>query len=327
MEMKRKLMKYLRPASVVSLGAVLLAASGCVKRELEVRTDEEGSVEIALDWSGGPSHSARFLFYNEAGALVKEVSGVTDCFKGSLPTGNYRLIVHNTDATGVDWRGTERYESAEVFVRPAQYTTGYHPGEGIPCIGEPGNVFAAGACNGVEMVSVRQSETTRLSVTPLAVTRRLVFRFEIDASSASASVNFVRGVLSGVRQSYFPGRKSVDASSSCGTEFTVSSETKAASAVYTARVNVFGVSTTPQSPAGTNTVHVTLSMSDGSQVTGTFDITPILQKIIEESGDVVLPVEEILLEVALTVQETALSATVEPWSGGGTGSGDPRPQE
>lgn len=128
MEMKRERMRYMRPAAVWLLGTAMLALAGCVKRDLEIRPDE-GCVEIVLDWTkaGGSSRSARLLFYNESGTLVKEVSGVTDCFKGTFPLGNYRLLVHNTDAVRVDWRGTERYESAEVFALPAQYGTDYHP--------------------------------------------------------------------------------------------------------------------------------------------------------------------------------------------------------
>ena len=80
MEMKRELTRYMRPVQVMVLGAAVLSLTGCVKRELEIRPDE-GYVEIALDWSKAQSsRSARYLFYNESGALVKEVRGVTDCF-------------------------------------------------------------------------------------------------------------------------------------------------------------------------------------------------------------------------------------------------------
>ena len=322
MEMKRKLTKYLRPATVVSLGAVLLAASGCVKRELEIRPDE-GYVEIALDWSGTgmSSRSARYLFYNEAGALVKEVSGLTDGFKGMLPTGDYRLVVHNTDAGQVDWRGCEQYESAEVFAQPTQYSTDHHPGEGVPCIQEPRDIFATGGCNESETVEVHQMDTTLLSVTPVKLTKRVAVRFEVETSEEIRSLH---GVLGGVSHGFFPGKGCHNTSSSCAVEFMAVPETKAASAAYKTEVSVFGLLTTSQSPAGTNTVHVTLSLGDGTQVTGMFDITPTLKQLIVANGGV-LP-DEIPLDVAIRVLGTDLSATVEPWDESGEGSGDPRPQ-
>ena len=323
MEMKRELTRYMRPVQVMVLGAAVLSLTGCVKRELEVRPDE-GYVEIALDWTQAQSsRSARYLFYNEAGVLVKEVSGVSDCFKGTLPTGTYRLIVHNTDAGQVDWRGCEKYESAEVFAKETNYSEGHHPAEGVPCIQEPREIFATGGCNESETVEVRQMDTTLLSVTPVELTKRVAIRFTVEVNG-DASVQALRGVLGGVSHGYFPGKGCHNASSSCAMEFTAAPGTKAASLAYNTELNVFGLLTTAQSPAGTNTVHVTLDLDDGSQVTGTFDITPTLQRILASGGGA-FPVE-IPLDVTLRVQEAGLSATVEPWIEGGTGSGDPRPQ-
>lgn len=321
MEMKREVTRYMRPAKVVLLGAAVLSLAGCVKRELEIRPDE-GYVEIALDWSKAQSsRSARYLFYNESGALVKEVSGVSDCFKGTLPTGVYRLIVHNTDAGQVDWQGCEKYESAEVFAKTTNYSTDHHPAEGVPCIQEPRDVFATGGCNESETVEVRRMDTTRLSVTPVVLTKQVAIRFTVEANGGQ-SVRALHGVLGGVSHGYFPGKGCHNASSSCAVEFTAAPGTKAASDAYTARVNVFGLLTTAQSPAGTNTVHVALDLDDGSQMTGTFDITPALQRMLASGGGA-FPVE-IPLEITLRMQGqgVGLSATVQPWDLSGTGSGD-----
>lgn len=321
MEMKRDVTRYMRPAKVVLLGAAVLSLAGCVKRELEIRPDE-GYVEIALDWSKAQSsRSARYLFYNESGALVKEVSGVSDCFKGTLPTGVYRLIVHNTDAGQVDWQGCEKYESAEVFAKTTNYSTDHHPAEGVPCIQEPRDVFATGGCNESETVEVLLLDTTRLSVTPVVLTKQVAIRFTVEANGGQ-SVRALHGVLGGVSHGYFPGKGCHNASSSCAVEFTAAPGTKAASDAYTARVNVFGLLTTAQSPAGTNTVHVALDLDDGSQMTGTFDITPALQRMLASGGGA-FPVE-IPLEITLRMQGqgVGLSATVQPWDLSGTGSGD-----
>ena len=321
MEMKRELTRYMRPARVMMLGVAVLSLAGCVKRELEIRPDE-GYVEIALDWSKAQSsRSARYLFYNESGALVKEVSGVSDCFKGTLPTGVYRLIVHNTDAGQVDWQGCEKYESAEVFAKETNYSEGHHPAEGVPCIQEPREIFATGGCNESETVEVRRMDTTRLSVTPVVLTKQVAMRFTVETNGGQ-SVRALHGVLGGVSHGFFPGKGCHNASSSCAVEFAASPETKAASDAYTARVNVFGLLTTAQSPAGTNTVHVTLDLDDGSQMTGTFDITPALQRILASGGGA-FPVE-IPLEITLRMQGqgVGLSATVQPWDLSGTGSGD-----
>ena len=164
-------------------------------------------------------------------------------------------------------------------------------------------------------------DTTRLSVTPVVLTKQVAIRFTVEANGGQ-SVRALHGVLGGVSHGYFPGKGCHNASSSCAVEFTAAPGTKAASDAYTARVNVFGLLTTAQSPAGTNTVHVALDLDDGSQMTGTFDITPALQRMLASGGGA-FPVE-IPLEITLRMQGqgVGLSATVQPWDLSGTGSGD-----
>ena len=327
METKRDLTKYMRPAAgVLLLGTVALSLLGCVKRELEVRPDE-GYVEIALDWGGDTRpQSARYLIYNEDGSLVKEVSGVTDCFKGTLPTGNYRVVVHNTDAQQVDWRGTERYETAEVYARETNYSEGHHPAAGVPCVLEPQVVFGTGRCNEDDGFEVIQLDTVRLSVTPAELTKTVKLHFTVESSQAVSSLS---GILSGVAQGVFLADGRCNASSPCAVEYRAEAAAggttfRAAGAAYEAQVGIFDLVTTAQSPAGTNTLHVRLSLDDGSQISGTFDITGTLKQLIAGSGGS-LP-DDIPVSVTLHVQGTDLEATVEPWDESGTGSGDPRPQ-
>ena len=320
METKRE-KKCIRPtAGLLLLCAVMLSLAGCVKRELEIRPDE-GCVAIAVDWScsGTSVRSARYLFYNEAGSLVKEVSGLTDGFRGSLPTGTYRLVVHNTDGVHVGWRGCERYESAEVFARTTDSGTGSRPGDGVPCILEPREVFAAGCCNESRTVEVRQLDTTRLSVTPAALVKRVAIRFSIE-TDAGESVRSLRGILSGVSSGYFPGQGCANTSSSCAMEFEGLPDSKGVILSYTSEMNVFGLLTTAQSDPWTNTVALTLVLSDGTESMGRFDLTSALQELLASGGGV-FP-ESILLEVKLRLHETVLSATVSPWDDKGSGSGD-----
>ena len=134
MNRRKTITRHLRPGSALLLAALLLASPGCVKRDLELRP-EEGSLSLSLDWGGDPRpRTARFLFYDESGALVREARDVTDRYEGTFPQGTYRLVVHNTDAGQVDWRGTERYETAEVYARETDYSEGHHPAAGVPCV-------------------------------------------------------------------------------------------------------------------------------------------------------------------------------------------------
>lgn len=319
METKRE-KKCMRPtAGLLLLCAVMLSLAGCVKRELEIRPDE-GCVAISVDWScsGTSVRSARYLFYNEAGSLVKEVSGLTDGFRGSLPTGTYRLVVHNTDAGHVAWRGCERYESAEVFAQPTSFPSGYYPSEALGCIEEPQDVFCASVCEESSVVEVRRQDTTRLSVLPSSLTHRVLLRLQVDLPGGD-SIRTLGGVLSGVSSGYFPGQGCAN-SSWCAMSFSGVPATKGARVVYTSEMNVFGLQTTLQSVPWTNSVDIFMVLSDGTTTTGRFDLTSALQSILSTSGGA-FP-DDIPLDITLRLHETVLSATVSPWDDRGTGSGD-----
>ncbi len=322
MKNNRVLRNYPHSVAGALLGAVLLLGSGCVQRDLEIRPDE-GYVKITLNWSaaGAAARDARFLFYDEAGALVREVENISDVYVGTFPLGTYRMVVHNMDAGAVDWRGCERYESAEVYALPTDYTTDHHPGEGVACIREPQEIFGAGGCNETDRIVVEQLDTTYLTVTPTALTRRVSVRFLLDTD---VPVEGVKGVLGGVAHGYFPGQGCHNAASSCAVEFEAQPETRAAVANYAAGVNVFGLLTQADSPEATNTVHLGLTFTDGTAFADTVDITPTIRQLMETNGGT-LPAE-IPLSIVVRRHATWLGAAVVPWDESGEGGGDPRPQ-
>ena len=330
MEMKREITRYMRSgAKVLLLGGMMLFVAGCVKRDMEIRPDE-GYMEIALDWGGDSRpQEARYLLYSESGALIREVSGITDIFKGAFPVAAYRLVVHNTDARQVDWRGTEKYETAEVFAKATHYSEGHPLLEGVPCVLEPQVVFAAGRCEEGEKVEVRQLDTVRLTVRPRELTKQMKFRFIVNSTQPVQSLT---GVLVGVAPGIFLADGSSDTSSPCAMEYTARRvdsgravhSVQGVETIYEARFNVFDLLADTQSPAGTNPLIIRLTLDDGSRSTGTFDLTPTLKELIAENGGQ-LP-SEIPVEVAVLLRGVDLSATVAPWDDSGSGSGDPRPQ-
>ncbi len=312
--------------------AVML--SGCVKRELE---GTEGSAEIRLSWDcDEPPQAVRFLFYScETGALVKEVSGLADGFTGILPVGKYRLVVHNTDARQIDYRGTENYETAEVFAQETEYATPSHTlnkrvtrhDPGVPCILEPQAVYGTGICNEFETFEINFNKTTQATVTPISLTRQMEFHFTVKCD---AVVESLTGVLDGVAPGVFLASGRHNASSSCALEFTAQAApaqySDATAQDYMARLGVFSLLTTPQSPEGTNTVYVTLTLADGRELSVHVDLTPTLKEIIADNGGEI-PIE-IPVEVTLETYGISgeLTATVTPWDDSGSGSGKPRPQ-
>lgn len=306
--------------SVLLLGAML---SGCVKHELEQRpvpppAGETGYAEIALDWGGDERpQSARYLFYDQTGALANETTGVTDGVKCALAAGTYRLVVHNEDARQVEYRGTENYQTAEVFAQHTNYSDGHHPAEGVPCILEPQVVFGIGACNEFDELVIEAGKTTRATVTPGELTRQLEFHFTVKGDR---EVKSLAGVLDGIVPGIFLGSGTSNTSTSCAVEFQAEPETKAASGNYGTRLGVFNLLTTGQSPDGTNSVYVTLVLGDGQKLTTQVDLTPMLREIITDNGGEI-PIE-IPIEITLEITEIGLDSTVGEWTPGSGGSED-----
>lgn len=334
--------------------------AGCVKRDLEERPtvppEGSGRAEITLDWNGDERpQTARFLFYDSnTGTLVKEVTGLTDGFAGELPAGEYRLVVHNTDALQVDYRGTDNYETAEVFAQETEYThsiqtsitaaglghntdaagvghSGFYGVEqydavrsgltrhdpGVPCILEPQVAFGTGAFNESETIVVTPDATVKASVSATLLTKQMEFHFTVKSD---VGVTSLKGVLTGIAPGMFIASQQHNAPTACAIEFTAMPETKAVTRNFLSRLSVFGLLTTPQSPDETNVINVVLTLDDGKVFQAKVDLTPTLKEIIADNGGTI-PIE-IPVDVTLEINGIeGLTATVKPWEEG-TGGGD-----
>lgn len=319
--MKQNTIQNIPARALLTLAATVLLA-GCVKHNLEQRptpppVPDDGIAEITLDWGGDERpQTARFLFYDENGDLVREETGLTDGFKGTLPAGKYRLVVHNEDAQQVDYRGTDSYETAEVYAQQTNYTDGHHPAEGVPCILEPQAVFGIGVCNEFDEIVVEAGKTTKATVAPEELTRQVVFHFTIKSDT---EVQSLKGVLNGVAPGVFLASGRHNTVTSCALEFTASPTSRAASGDYTAQLGVFNLLTSVQSPDGTNVVHAAVTLLGGQQFTADVDLTPTLRKMLADQEEDILPTE-IPLDITFTVTELGLSATVGEWTEGPGGS-------
>lgn len=321
----------IRPVLAGLFAATLFA--GCVKRDLEERPvvppEGPGRAEITLDWGGDERpQTARFLFYDcQTGALVKEVTGLTDGFAGELPAGEYRLVVHNTDALQVDYRGTDNYETAEVFAQETEYAhttqsyalrsslTRHDPG--VPCILEPQQVFGTGVCNESETIVVTSGGTVQASVSATSLTRQMEFHFTVKSD---VGVTSLKGVLDGIAPGMFIASRQHNAPTACAIEFTALPQTKSATSNFLSRMSVFGLLTTSQSPDETNVINVVLTLDDGKVFQAKADLTPTLKEIIADNGGTI-PIE-IPVDVTLEIHGIeGLTATVKPWEEG-TGGGD-----
>lgn len=334
--------------------AFAVALQGCVRRELEEFPvgppipEGEGYAEITLDWSAVPrSGTARYLFYDESGALIREAPGVSGAYKGTLPAGRYRLVVHNEDAEQVYYCGLDRYEQAQVMAQEAgtvaeyagaasgeyaamrqasdiRQTSATCQSTDIPCILEPGRVYSTGVCRESAELVVKAGEIVRATAAPAAQTRQVHFNFVVTSENGVRSLT---GTLNGVYRGIYLCSGQYDVSSSCSVAFTAAPSgetgTSSASAIgYAAQIGVFSLfAAEEESPPGASTLNIVLTDTDRAEYTGTFDITATLKEIIA-GNDGVIPIE-IPIEVNIRLEPVGgMTANVKPWDEGGTGEGE-----
>lgn len=307
--------------SVLLLGALLLA--GCVERELEMRPlYGDGTVEISIDWSKLPTPpvSARCLFYNEAGQLVKEINGVTDAVVQTLYSGRYHLIVYNEDGHQVAYRGTETYETAEIFAQSSINTLTV---AGVPCILEPHYAYGAVTCEEGEWLVIKPGKTTRTTVTPEVLTRQALLRFVLKGD---VKVKTLTGILNGVAPSMLLATQETGHSERCALKF-IADVGKARQGkvadddAITVELNLFDLLVSPTCPTGAVTTDLVLTDNADTRYDTSVDLTSVLKEIMLENEGT-MP-KEVSVEVTIKKTVSDITSTVRPWDDSGTGSGGP----
>ncbi len=319
--MKSILKRYL----LCGLSAVL-AVAGCTETGLDSRADE-GYVEIVLDWGLERPAGKRFDFYPvEGGEPLSFPSDAPECnaagcegFRGSLPSGDYRMIVANCeDGQCVEFRNSHLYESAAFFVSHvsdsrAGEVKGYS--NRIEHVGRL--MFTRQFDNGEEILTVPYQQKVKRTATPKSYVKHVKLSFRIQNPE---TITKCEGVFVGVAES-------VNCCTGACSSTTASIDFKAertraggdSNTDFAAEFSVLDLIDPGDKTGGVHTVYLTLTKEDGSKLTTTIDVTSAVQKIIDiNEGTIPL---DIPLEVELKVLGNVLEAEVVEWTEG-TGSGD-----
>ncbi|MDE5815013.1 MAG: DUF5119 domain-containing protein, partial [Alistipes sp.] len=201
--------------------SVMLLTTGCTKKDLDSRADE-GYVEIELLWkSDDPKgHSIpngiRFDFYPvEGGEPLTFASDAPECnalgtckgFKGSLPSGEYRMIVSSyceeDENLHVEFRNEHSYENASFRVSRvaesrANEVKGYSTRiEQVGCLMFT-HRFDDGTEEEKEILTVPFQQKVKRTATPKSHVKHVTLNFNIENSK---TITQCKGVFVGVAES------------------------------------------------------------------------------------------------------------------------------
>lgn len=260
----------------VTLIATFIACtfSSCDHKDLYFPSSPLAEVRVKFDWSAAPGARAEgmsaFFFPEQGGGPIR--CDFSDPAGGTarIPWGDYRVIYLNNDTETILLRGTESYETFEIYTRPTSVgetmstrsePRGANPGD-EPVVLAPEEVWG-GSFTGVRLaVGGEQPYTLVLPVHPKVCT----CSFEVRAVENLKYVSSVGASFSGMSGSLFMGDGSVSGQGSM-IPFPADSDGKS---VITGSTFTFGLSA---EAGATHVLTLYLILADGSKFYYRFDVT------------------------------------------------------
>lgn len=294
----------MRALAYIGFTIGLLSGIACTREQLDYRK-QEGYVHLALSWEEefAPAGSRVYFFPTEGGEVL-----MYDCpsegFKGVLPVGSYRILVHNNDCSSVSVRNTDSFEAAEIYVLPEEVRSGAYIQHADP-------IAFTTTLNEAEMLEVPYRDTVRVSAMPCLCVKEVGLVFEVVPPVEFATCT---GSLSGVSASI---KCSTAESSDTSSAVRFTAVADAESDTFHASISVLDL-LQPDGSYGTHILDLLFTDASGASYPLQTDVTSEVNKFFTENGE--MP-DEITLQIRISQVGGRLTASVVPWDGGGTGGG------
>ena len=158
-------------------------------------TDEDweknGRVRLTLDWQGA-KHPAliNYHFYKDGAGLPLIRRASAKGFEGTLPSGNYQVVVCNTDCPNTLFELENGYEQAYGKAQQVSVL------KSLPtCVKGPRNLFGCGC----ETIGVRGEQPTMKELYPAGLVRTLELHIKItEKGEEKIALSDLHGQLTGV---------------------------------------------------------------------------------------------------------------------------------
>lgn len=297
---------------------VLAGLQSCTMGSMDYREDS-GKVIIRPDWSGYDLPTGtKFYFYNTDGkSAPKEAEGTAKGYVGMLPSGTYKMVAYNTDATQVEFQSMEKYETAAAHALTNTRRSITRDGD-VRCILQPSQLYSLALGD----IKVEYQGTTERTVKPLPLTKTIRLEFKLTGDGV-ADAKKVSGEIAGVYPTLLlatgePTAESVNKSPNTTTAFDVSLEENKG----TAEIKVFGLHDPEGGSNYENRLKLAVTDKDNNVRNAEIDLSDVISDVIKENGGTI-PVEiPIEIQVEITLKDvTGMHVTAKPWEEN-TGSGE-----
>lgn len=252
--------------------AGLLFLSACSYRSTEEDWEKNGRVRLHLTWTKAEQPSAMtYYFYKNGTGRPIVRSGNASGYEGSLPAGNYKVAICNSDCNNVVLHMDDSYETAWGKVRQVSSLK-----SSSVCIAQPENLYAC-SC---EQVTAGGEGVFVEELFPSSLVKTLELNIKIVGSEeASISLSGLSGRLTGVSsQVHIPTGEPFFETPA----FLTFDPEQVAAGVYSTSLNLFGLSGR-ESGSESVCLYLTLKMSNGKEITSFADITDEVDSAFDKS--------------------------------------------
>lgn len=287
----------------------LVLPAGCAYHAPEEDWEKNGRVRLVLDWQTRAVSPAMACYFYKDGADVPIVRrGDASGYEGTLPVGNYQVVVCNTDCENVLLETDKGYEAACGRARQVSSLK-----LSDVSILQPANLYGAG-CTGV---NVGGHETAVKEMKPANLVRRLELNIKVTGpESGEVRPKKLGGRLTGVSPGvYLASGKPLDEPAVLAFE-----PEATATGAYATVVNLFSL---PEKETDGNPIGLELDMelADGRTVSTITDITGEIGNAFAENTF------SVILDLTIRYDEiSGLSILLAEWKKGNEGSGNVNPR-
>lgn len=267
--------------------------------------DKLGRIRVSLDWQGRP-HPSRmdYYFYKDGTGIPIVRRGNGTEYQGTLPSGNYQVVVCNSNCRNILLETENGYKGAYGQAQQVSVV------KSLPvCVIGPGNLYGSGC----ESVGVGGEVPVAKELYPVSLVRTLELHIKITGKGeGKITLSDLHGQVTGVSsQVYLP-----TGVASSGTPAFMAFEPECmGEGSYRALLTMFGLSdATADNTGGRQTagIYLTLKGEDGKELTTYVDIP-------SEVGDIFRQKTSARVTLDLIVaydQLNGFSVSLEDWNEG-----------
>ena len=238
-----------------------VALSACVYHAPDEDWEKNGKVRLNLEWQTRSNYpkGMTYYFYKDGTRRPVVRTGSASGYEGTLPAGQYKVVVCNTDCDNVVLEMDNGYEQACGKVRQVSALK-----SSSVSIAQPGNLYGTGC----HLIDVGGEETVVEELYPSSLVKTLELNIKVMGGD-NIQLTGLSGCLTGVSaQVHIPSGKALFDTPA----FMAFEPDQATGGVYTYSLNLFGLSGGEGSIDPVE-LYLTLKTKDGKEITSFTDIT------------------------------------------------------